>query len=310
MRAFPDGVSLVSVKKTAIVFLIAALLVSCAGTTLGPVETANNYAEFRGLRLAPLMSAGECRASLGRPLLSGFADDALPPRLAVLNWNIKKGEERGWSWDLGRYAKGKTLVLLQEAALSMGLAEKLPATRYAAFSPGYVKGADITGVATISDVRPRAECRLNAVEPWLGTPKSTNVTEYALADSKGSLVVVNIHALNFSFGLLRYREQLNAVAEVLADFEGAVLLSGDFNTWRQGRQDALLELVEKLGLEPVVFATDHRQTVFGHPLDHIFVRGLTIEDAEVFEVSSSDHNPMVVFLAINSKSKPVQDAMP
>lgn len=286
------------------------LLGSCAGNPPGLGETANNYEKFRGLRLAPLMSAAECGSSLGRSSPSGSSPAVLSGNLSVLNWNVKKGEESGWSADLGRYASGKALVLLQEAALSMGLPDKLSATPFAAFSPGYVKGSDITGVVTFSAVRPRAECRLNAVEPWLGTPKSTNVTEYAISGSEGSLVVVNMHALNFSFGLLGYRKQLNAVAEVLADFEGPVLLSGDFNTWRQGRQNALLELVSQLGLMPVVFAADYRHTAFGRPLDHIFVRGMTIEDAEVFEVSSSDHNPMVVVLGLNSKPDGSQESMP
>ncbi|MFK8040863.1 endonuclease/exonuclease/phosphatase family protein [Congregibacter sp.] len=289
-----------STRKSIAVLLGVGLLLSCAGSQLGLLETANNFDEFQGIPLAPLKTAAECRASLGANQFAGGAE-LVGASLSILNWNIKKGEEAKWQEDLQRFSRGKNLVLLQEAALSMQLPDQLQQAPFAAFSPGYVKGDDITGVVTFSDVRPVSRCRLSAVEPWLGTPKSTNITEYAVNNSDFSLVVVNMHALNFSFGLLSYRMQLDAVSEALEGFHGAVLLSGDFNTWRQGRQNVLSDIVERLGLRPVVFENDYRQRVFGRPLDHMYVRGLDIVEAQVFEVSSSDHNPMVVSLKLNPK---------
>ncbi|WOJ98498.1 endonuclease/exonuclease/phosphatase family protein [Congregibacter brevis] len=289
-----------STRKSVAVILGVGLLLSCAGTQLGLLETANNFDEFQGIPLAPLKTAAACRASLGT---DKFAEgtELVGPGIRILNWNIKKGEEPNWQEDLQRFSQDKNLVLLQEAALSMQLPDQLQQVPFAAFSPGYVKGDDITGVVTFSDVEPVSRCRLSAVEPWLGTPKSTNITEYALSDSDNRLVVVNMHALNFSFGLLSYRMQLDAVSEALEGFHGAVLLSGDFNTWRRGRQNVLSDIVERLGLRPVVFENDYRERVFGRPLDHMYVRGLDVVEAQVFEVSSSDHNPMVVSFKLNAE---------
>jgi endonuclease/exonuclease/phosphatase (EEP) superfamily protein YafD len=49
------------------------------------------------------------------------------------------------------------------------------------------------------------------------------------------------------------------------------------------------------------FDEDHRKRVFGHPLDHIYVRGLETIEATTTEVSSSDHNPMSARLQIYSQ---------
>jgi endonuclease/exonuclease/phosphatase (EEP) superfamily protein YafD len=44
------------------------------------------------------------------------------------------------------------------------------------------------------------------------------------------LLIVNVHAVNFTLGMARLREQLEAVADVLTSHSGPVLLTGDFNT--------------------------------------------------------------------------------
>jgi endonuclease/exonuclease/phosphatase family metal-dependent hydrolase len=137
----------------------------------------------------------------------------------------------------------------------------------------------------------------------LGTAKSTNITQYALTDTDQDLLVVNIHAFNFnfnfSFGLVTYRAQLDAVADVLPDHVGPVSVAGDLNTWRPGRLDALLASLKGLGLETVHFGEDLRRKAFGLPLDYVFVRGLSIEEASAFDVSSSDHNPMTASFSLS-----------
>ena len=46
------------------------------------------------------------------------------------------------------------------------------------------------------------------------------------------------------------------------------------------------------GLDALTFQVDHRKTVFGQLLDHIYVRQLTAESTGTHEVRSSDHNPL------------------
>jgi endonuclease/exonuclease/phosphatase (EEP) superfamily protein YafD len=284
-------------KQLLLLLPSVVLVASCSRMGTGLVEPANDYEEFQGLQLAPLRSVDECKQSLAL-IKPGVVDDFDSANIQILNWNIKKGEESDWGQDLDRFATGKQLILLQEAALSMGLSGHLHKAPFAAFSPGYIRDDDITGVVTFSTVKPLSHCRLGAIEPWLGTPKSTNITQYALSNTDQNLVVVNIHSVNFSFGLVSYRAQLNAVVEVLSDHQGPVIFSGDFNTWRQGRQDALMQSVDELGLHAVQFSEDRRRTTFGRPLDHVFVGGLNIAEADVYEVNSSDHNPIVVSLSL------------
>ncbi len=42
------------------------------------------------------------------------------------------------------------------------------------------------------------------------------------------------------------------------------------------------------------FKTDLARKAFGHTIDRIYYRGLTLEEALVVEVDSSDHNPLLV----------------
>ena len=79
---------------------------------------------------------------------------------------------------------------------------------------------------------------------------------------------------------------------MLAVHDGPVILSGDFNTWRKKRLRIVESLAFDLGLEAMSFQEDHRKTVFGQMLDHIYVRSLTPESTDTYNVSSSDHNPL------------------
>ena len=44
--------------------------------------------------------------------------------------------------------------------------------------------------------------------------------------------------------------------------------------------------------DALTFKEDHRKTVFGQMLDHIYVRSLTPENTGTHNVKSSDHNPL------------------
>src|SRR5262245_33064538 len=54
---------------------------------------------------------------------------------------------------------------------------------------------------------------LRAMEPITRIPKAVVVTTYPISGSFESLLVANVHALNFTLGTTRLREQLEAVAE-------------------------------------------------------------------------------------------------
>ena len=63
---------------------------------------------------------------------------------------------------------------------------------------------------TVSTAVPLVQCNLSAREPLLRTPKATLVTEYALAGRQDTLLVINIHAVNFTLGLGAFEAQLGS----------------------------------------------------------------------------------------------------
>jgi len=217
--------------------------------------------------------------------------------IRVLSWNVQKGSRARWREDLVALASDRDLVLVQEAVLRPDFTATLPDMAHWAFGPGYQGRTELTGVVTFSRVPPRVHCYFNSTEPWLETPKATLLTEYALARSDDTLVVVNVHAINFSIGLVEFKAQLDQVRRTLLNHRGPLILSGDFNTWRGERMAEVENLAGDLGLVPVTFDRDHRKEVFGRRLDHIFVRGLVPSAARTYEVGSSDHNPLAADFA-------------
>lgn len=213
---------------------------------------------------------------------------------SIVNWNIQKGRDTGWVTDLKDVHSTPDLLILQEASPVGDSWDIVAPGHFRSFAEGFGFGTATTGVVTASSTQPLSECRLVALEPWLGTRKATLITEYALANTVSTLLVVNIHSINFSFGVRHMREQLLKAAAIIEQHDGPVLFSGDFNTWREGRARVVDDIVSELGLVALDYDTDHRKKMFGWTLDHIYVRGLDTVYATSVDLDSSDHNPMAV----------------
>ncbi|MFU8765254.1 MAG: endonuclease/exonuclease/phosphatase family protein [Haliea sp.] len=242
------------------------------------------------------ISAEDCAAGLGSTVFSEGA--ALGPDLQILSWNIQKAGNSGWLADLQQLSAGVELAFLQEAAIDTAIGDTLLETRHQSFAPGWTNGRKTTGVMTLSRHKASLECDFSAKEPLLRTPKATAVTEYPLLGREDRLLAINIHSVNFSFGLTRYREQLQALSAVIERHEGPVLIAGDLNTWNPLRVRAVSEFMASHDLTAVEFKHDLRTTVFGNPLDHILIRGLETAAAYAIPVDSSDHNPLLVSLRL------------
>ncbi len=240
----------------------------------------------------------ECSRQFLQPEPAG-APELNAARIDLLNWNIKKGEMPNWRADLELLGEDKHLVLIQEATRSMSSTEALPRGSIWSFAAGYVSRNHLTGVATASQIKPVSACRLTAYEPWSKTPKATSITKFALADSDLNLLVVNTHMINFAVGLKDYGYQLSAIREVLRGHDGPVIISGDFNTWRPGRHKLLRVFIADLDFDEITFKQDRRLQFFGSTLDHVFVAGISVLQAETHDVKSSDHNPMTLSLSID-----------
>ena len=211
-------------------------------------------------------------------------------RIRLVSWNIKKGQLANWNEDLDTLATGQDLVLTQEAAWQ---SDSLPSMSHWAFAPGYRNGKLLSGVMTYSSSEPLTQCNLTSWEPWVRTPKATNITEFGLTDTDETVLVVNIHSINFTFGVAAFREQLEQIRPVLSAHQGPIIFSGDFNTWRKRRADVLQTFADDFNLMPVDFADDRRKVFLGQPLDHIYVRGLQVGASQTQQLESSDHNPLL-----------------
>lgn len=213
---------------------------------------------------------------------------------SVVNWNIQKGQDPDWVNDLAEVHAEPDLLIVQEASRQHEAWEVLAPGHFHSFSEGFGLNRNPSGVMTLSAAQPLTECGFVSLEPWFGTRKATLVTEYGLTDTDDTLLVVNIHGINFTFGIRDLEDQFRKAQAVIAAHEGPVLFSGDFNTWRGKRAQMLEKLVREVGLTPLEFSADHRKRFLGWPLDHIYKRGLDTIHATTRDLTSSDHNPMAV----------------
>lgn len=239
-----------------------------------------------------------CRNSLRQRDAPGLLEELDPNNIRIVNWNVQKTKKPGWQRDYDAFTNDKDLVLIQEASLREDTINTLDNGNHWAFAPGYRTAGEISGVLTLSNIKPLTQCSFVTLEPVLRTPKATNITQYGLSSTSETLIVANVHAVNFSLGLGAFREQFDRIVEVLSGHRGPLILSGDFNTWNPRRFQIVAGVAEELGLRPLVFAEDHRVRVLGQTLDHIFVRGLSAIAAETNAVTTSDHNPMSATLTM------------
>lgn len=235
------------------------------------------------------------------PLQAGALAHPTPQwdnEITLVSWNIAKGNTPGWREDLRRVAAEADLVMLQEAVLRDEMKRPRAEPMFVAFSPGYFTNRFRSGVMTLSRVRPTDHDSLSAREPIIRSPKATNITLFHDVGWDRPLLVVNMHAINFTIGVDAFRSQLEEVAHVLDEHTGPIIFSGDLNTWNRARSEVLADLMTQHGLQPATFAPDHRVRRFGLPLDYIFVRGVEVREGRTVEVESSDHNPLIITVAL------------
>ena len=282
-------------RSRATILAVIAGLAGCAHQIVDDLQ--DQSAQFSSPGATMRTDVASCRDSLaGSPRGDGPALD--PEHIRLINWNIQKNRARNWRDDYAPYVATTDLILIQEMSLREDSATDLLQSKYLSFTPGYRRPGEVTGVMTLSNIRPLTQCSFINLEPVLKTPKTTNITEFALQATEQTLVVVNLHAVNFSLGLGAFRKQFDQIASTLREHTGPIIVSGDFNTWRKKRLEIVDELAESLGLLAVEFDDDLRKQAFGNYLDHIYIRGLSARKSATRAVDTSDHNPMSVFLSM------------
>lgn len=232
---------------------------------------------------------------------------AMPPGTAVqsgkrldaagfnlVNWNMLKGRRSGWEKDFQRLIQEGDVVLLQEAHLTEKMLEELRRAQlnWSLATAFRYQGAE-AGVLTAGKTDLQGICMQRFREPVLNTPKTSLLTRFALSDG-GQLVVANLHAINFTTDTVHFMESWQELEAILKPHDGPLIVAGDFNTWNAARQAVVVNTTQRMGLEPVRFPSDRRTLILDRAVDHVYYRGLVPVEAVVYEVKTSDHNPMRV----------------
>ncbi len=247
---------------------------------------------------------------LCNPELAYSAPLSTPPKSKGLNasgfnllsWNIQKENREGWKRDLVHLSQNADILIIQEAFLTEELRRLLNRRPYYWHLVNAFEYQDVKiGVLTAATIEPDFTCPLRATEPLIRFPKTVLITRYPIADTHHSLMIANIHMINFAPHTSAFHEQACQMTKILVNHQGPMILAGDFNTWSEERIAIIEDMAARLRLEPADFKTDLARKVFGHTVDRIYYRGLTLEEALVIEVTTSDHNPLQVRFRLNDE---------
>ncbi|MFT6926913.1 MAG: endonuclease/exonuclease/phosphatase (EEP) superfamily protein YafD [Psychromonas sp.] len=218
---------------------------------------------------------------------------ALP--FTLLNWNIYKQQHTNWQKALQKWTQKSDLLTLQEIKYSPAFINFSQINSLFYFQNNAFQYQDVVyGVNTLSKVAPSYVCGTRYSEPWISIPKTGIATIYPLENLPDSLLLINIHGVNFTFTAAPLMEQIQPYLALIKSHRGPVIFSGDFNTWSAQRLEQVAQTLLQADFQDALFANDQRITIFGQPLDHIYYRGLQVVKSESWATKTSDHNPQLV----------------
>ena len=214
---------------------------------------------------------------------------------SLLVWNVLKGKRSDWTSDFLRFCNAKDLLIIQEAYLTEEFRNMLGKKHYnwdmsIAFEYKNIKA----GVLTASKIEPSFVCTLQKKEPLIRIPKTILITMYPLSGRDQSLLVANLHLINYTVSVSQFRAQVQQMERILSKHQGPLVVAGDFNTWSDKRMAVIDASAGQLNLKAVTFKDNNQSLVLGHNVDHIFYRGLEPLEAISTVVTTSDHNPLQI----------------
>jgi len=262
---------------------------------IGPLGSVNAHAKsdfFWGLFTDSTLSFGNPAPS--KPLPGD--------KISLLVWNLHKIEDPQLIKDFREISADADLALTQESVGTRILMNRMtganPAYEWTMAKAFRMFNFSFTGVATAYRVKPLMEKPLYSpvTEPISDTPKSILISTFSIENSDETLLVANVHAINF-VALWDFQIHMNQLAANIQAHQGPMIIAGDFNTWETARLDYLYKIFKPLGLNrlatPLTSLLD---------LDHIFVRGLEVSTMyDLSHIESSDHAPLKVDLIFETK---------
>lgn len=232
--------------------------------------------------------------------------------IRALIWNIHAGDHIDFNSDYRALTKQSHLALLQEVDLSFALQSTLEDTElFFTHAKSYISpfSGNKKGVATASVSKPitTRALRSNVVEFGATTPKAVLVQLFKLSKRKDSLLVVNVHAINFVTNQMFY-QHIDQIIKAIKFHQGPALVAGDFNTWNKNRLQYLDEKMKDLKIERLRFNGGRSAfpsigrwfgVEIGGELDQVYTRGIKVRFKEVHaKIGSSDHKPIEIHFSI------------
>lgn len=275
------------VSNTTFNILLTLLFLSTLSACVSVPSEAQLFRKDEQLQLSP-----DCRTPVS---VHSTTVTPLPDSFSLVSWNIHKGSDAGWSNDLQDLFNKYDLLLLQEAHLDPEMQKLLDDwPGYWAMGPAFSLQRMHVGVLTAARLSDAAACSTLVNEPLTGIPKALLITYYPIAGQEKNMLVANIHGVNFTLGTQELAQQLDFIAEAIADHQGPVVMAGDFNTWSKARMRLLHSMAESTGLQSVHFNGQQQSKHLGQAVDHIYYRGLKLVNSQVLTLKTSDHLPLSV----------------
>ena len=220
----------------------------------------------------------------------------LPETFGLFCWNVHKNNQNpDFPHYLQNFSKQRelTLLLFQEARFKDQGVCSFEKYTFDAAANLEIQGT-FYGVLTASKIESnRAQAYLSdEKESLIGTHKSLLLSWYLFEDGS-PLLILNIHAINFRESQ-SYTRELKRFLERAKEYDGPMIVAGDFNSWNASRRKKLREFIDALGLDSVFLGKNSKiKSFMGNHLDFIFYRGLELLDSEVLDDHGlSDHNPL------------------
>ena len=219
----------------------------------------------------------------------------IPEYFGIVCWNVHKNNDENsfYKTYLETVAKQYHFLFLQEANFRDDTPFMLSDFMFDAAANLEFRGMFYGVLSASKIVSKSAQAYLSeGKETLIGPHKSLLVTKYIFEDGS-PLIVLNVHAINFRKHQV-YTKELERFLELMYPYKGAMIVTGDFNTWNKKRMYTLHRLREKLKLKMVPFdQKDAVKSFMGNQLDFIFYRGVELLEYHVDKRQTfSDHNPL------------------
>lgn len=222
-------------------------------------------------------------------------EKALVPgqKVNVFVWNVHKYTDELARQTVAKKSEIADFVLIQESMMGDGFTAFYESAKSMAWYSAKSFETDpgiFTGVTTGSKYRVVAASGIlsYAREPVTSTPKMIVLTEIDIKGRSETLLIANIHGINF-VSTAEFASQIEQLQNALLEHKGPIIVAGDFNLWWYERALVLGRMARNVGLDYVWLEGDRRTL----PLDQMFVRGLSIVKGRVMsEQGGSDHWPL------------------